>query len=203
MCIRIAGKACLWLTAMLMKVMKGNVVYLHESSLGTCLYAEVADGNTVTHGQVLHTVACKFHGFVVGSVGTDLADDGQNQVTGINTFRKLTGQIEAECLRNQNPGFAGYHGIEIVRTSYTGTEGTESSVGTGMAVRSEDQFTRADMVFHHDLMADTLSLIKFDAVLFCKITHFLLGSSGLRTVGGNVVVHDPHQFTHICDVGMF
>ena len=49
-----------------------------------------------------------------------------------------------------------------------------------------------DMVLHHDLMADALSLIKCNAVLLREITHLLVGRRRLRAVGRNIVVYNPH-----------
>ena len=71
-----------------------------------------------------------------------------------------------------------------------------------MAVSTEDQLAGAYMILHHDLMADTLSLIEGNAVFFGKITHFFLGSSSLWAVRRNVVIHDPDQLAHIGNVWM-
>ena len=69
-----------------------------------------------------------------------------------------------------------------------------------MAVSTKDQFTRADIIFHHDLVADTFSLPEINAILSCKITHLFLGCCCFRAVGRNVVVDDENELFRIRNV---
>ena len=59
------------------------------------------------------------------------------------------------------------------------------------------------MVFHHDLMADTLALVEGNAVFSGKVTHFFMRCGGFRGIGRNIVIHDPYQLAYILNVGMF
>ena len=111
-------------------------------------------------------------------------------------------QVEAEGLRDQDPGGPRHHGIEVVGASHAGAEGAQCAVGAGVAVRAEDELSRPHMLLQHDLVADTLALVEGDPVLPGKVAHLLLGCGCLHAVTGDVVVHDPDQLAHIRDPGM-
>ena len=72
-----------------------------------------------------------------------------------------------------------------------------------MAVCSEDQLTRADIMLHHDLVAYTLALPEINVVLSCEVAHLLLGCSSLRAVRRNIVIHDKDHLLRICNMWMF
>ena len=199
--VGVAGKAGGGLSAAVGgQVVQSHLVDLHQGGLGAGLDAEVADRDPVAHGQRGHAGTRELHGVVVGAVGADLADDGQDQVAGRRAVCKAPGQVEAQGLGNQDPGLAGHHAVEIIGTSDPGSEGTQGTVGAGVAVRAEDQLAGHHVVLDHDLMTYARALIEGDPVLFGKIPHFFLGRRGLGAVAGDIVVDDPDQFGHIRDV---
>ena len=180
--IRITVKYSFRLTSMLFQVFHCFFICLEDTCLGSGFYCHVAKCDTITDAQCLCTFSCELHHLIVTSVRTNLTDNCQDQVSCINTFRKFSDQIEFHGFRNKYPGLSCHHSIKEVCTSDTCTERSECSVRTSMAVSSEDQFSRTDIVLHHNLMADTLSFPEVNPVLFCKISHFLLRCRCLRTV---------------------
>ena len=147
-------------------------------------------------------VTGKLHDLVVGPVGPDVADDGQDQVSGIDALPELSVQVEADGLGDHDPGFARDHGIEEIRAAYTGSESAQGSVGGGMGIRAEDQLAGAYIVFHHDLVADALALIELYIVLPGKVPHLPVGCRRLCGIGRHVVVHDKDHLFGIRDPGM-
>ena len=71
-----------------------------------------------------------------------------------------------------------------------------------MAVCAKDQFTRANIILDHNLVADTLAFPEINVVFFCKVSHLLLGCCCLRAVRRYVVVNDENEFLCICNVRM-
>ena len=69
-----------------------------------------------------------------------------------------------------------------------------------MAVCAEDQLAGTDIILHHHLMTYAFALPEINMILFGKVPHFLLGSSGFRIIGGNVVVHNKHELLCVLDM---
>ena len=69
-----------------------------------------------------------------------------------------------------------------------------------MAVCAEDQFTRADIILDHNLMAHTFAFPEINIVFFCEISHFLLGCCCFRAVRRYIMIHDKHKLACICNV---
>ena len=200
LCVGVTAEAGRGLPAAVCReVVQSDLVDLHQGGLGARLDAEVADGDAVAHGERGHAGAGEFHGVVVGAVGPDLSDDGQDQVAGGRPVPQLPAEVEAEGLRDQDPGLAGHHAVEIIRTSDAGAEGPEGTVGTGVAVRAEDQLAGNHVVLDHDLVTYAGALIEGDAVLLGEIAHFFLRGSGLGAVAGDVVVYDPDELGDVGD----
>ena len=185
------------------QIFQSDVVDLHQGGLRARLHTEVADRDAVAHREGGHAGTGKFHSVIVGAVGANLPDDGQDQVARRRPVPQLSGEIEAQSLGHQDPGLAGHHAVEIIRASDAGAEGTQSPVGAGVAVRAEDQLAGHHVVFDHHLMTYTGALIEGDPVFLCEIAHFFLRSSGLWAVAGNVVVHDPDKLADIGDLRVF
>ena len=97
--------------AVLLEIGEGDIIDFHERCFGTRLHAEVADGNAVAHSQVLHAVADKFHSVIVGAVGSDHADDGQDQVSRGDAVSELSGEIKAQRLGSHDPGASCNHAV--------------------------------------------------------------------------------------------
>ena len=171
----IALEACRRLcAAVLLEIGEGYVVDFHERCFGARLHAEVADGDAVAHGKVFHAVADKFHSVIVGAVGSDHADDGQDQVSRGDAVSELTGEIEAQRLGDHDPGAARHHTVEVVCAADAGSEGAQSAVSAGVAVSAEDELARNHMLLAHDLVTYAFSFVEGYAVISGKIAHLLL-----------------------------
>ena len=180
-------------SSVLFQIVDGEVVHLAETGLRSRFHAEVAETHAVGHAEGVESFSAELHRLVVGAVGADAADDGQDQVSGGDAFRQFSGQVEAERLRDKDPGGACHHGVEVICAADARAECAQGAVGAGVAVRAEDQLARGDVLLHHHLMAHALTLIEGDAVLLREIAHLLLGRCRLHGITGNVVVHDPHK----------
>ena len=139
---------------------------------------------------------------VIGAVGTDHADDGQDQIARRYAVVQLSGQIEAERLRNHDPGAAGHHAVEIIGASYARTESAQSAVCASVAVSAKNQLAGDHVILAHDLVTYAGALIEGDVVLSGKIPHLLLRSRCLGAVAGDIVVDDPDQLVLVRNPGI-
>ena len=179
------------------------LVRLYNAGFGSGFHRQVAQNNALVNGKVMGAVSGKLHDLIVGAVGSDVSDDGENQISGVHALPKGAVEIKADGFRNHDPGGAGGHGVEKVRTADAGTEGAQRPVSGGVGIRAENQLARADIVLHHDLMADTLAFVQLDAVIFGKITHFLVGLGSFRILCRDVMIHDEDHLIFIGDPRMF
>ena len=72
-----------------------------------------------------------------------------------------------------------------------------------MAVSTEDQLSRTDIILDHDLVADTLSFPEINIIFSCKISHLFLGCRCFRAVRRYVMVYDKYQLLCICNMRIF
>ena len=112
-------------------------------------------------------------------------------------------QVKPQCFRYHDPASAGYHAIQKVGASNTGTKRTQCTIRTGMRVSAENQLAGFDIVFKHDLMADTAALIHFDIILACKFPHLFMYSCRLRVFSRDIMVDDKDNLSGVGDMRVF
>src|SRR5699024_1744446 len=150
----------------------------------------IAENDTLVDGKIMGAVPGKLHDLIVGAVGSDIANDSEDQISGIDAFPQGAVQVKTDRFRNHHPGSTGGHGVEKICTTDAGTESAQRPIGGSVRVCTEDQLARADIVFHHDLMADALSLIQLNAMVVGEIPHFLMRLGSFWILRRYVMIHD-------------
>ena len=69
-----------------------------------------------------------------------------------------------------------------------------------MTVRTKNQLTRTNIVFDHNLMADTLAFPEINTVFLCKISHLFLRCRRFRAIRRHIVVNNKNKLLCICNV---
>ena len=129
---------------------------------------------------------------------------GQDDIFGINAFRRFALQTDFDDLRYPEPQFAGHQDRGHIRGAASGAHRTEGAVGGGMGIRRDDDHAGIDHAgFRHDLVADAAVGVKVETeiILFCELPHLPVVGRALDVRAGSVVVkHEsaplpvPHFF---------
>ena len=135
--IRVGLKEHRLTLAAALEVSLGHIVYGEDAVLGTGFDGHVADAQAVVHRQAGNARAGELHGFVQCAVHTDHADDVQDQVLAGDAGAELALEHELDGRGHLKPCHAGGHAGSHIGGADTGGEGTQCTIGAGVAVRTD------------------------------------------------------------------
>ena len=125
----------------LVHVVESLFVRGENAVLAARLDRHVGDGHAVVHVHGIDAGALVLERTIGRAVGTDLADDVQDDVLGHDTLGHGSFKIEAHRLRNLDEQFAGAHDEAGVGVADAGGEHVERARHAGVAVGTEEDFT--------------------------------------------------------------
>ena len=192
------------------KISLGHLVHREDAVLGTGLNRHIADAQAVVHGKACHARAGELHRLIQCAVHTDHADDMQNQVLAGHPGVKLAGKHELDGRGHLEPCHAGSHASGHIGRAYTGGEGTQRTIGAGVAVRADHAVTGSDDAFFRQqrvLNAHLTDIVEVeDIVLIGELSALLgLGSALDILIGYKVIQHDSDMLfiKHAVKTGAF
>ena len=208
--IRVGLKEHRLTLAAALEVAAGHIVHREDAVLGTGFDGHVADAQAVVHRQAGNARAGELHGFVQRTVHTDHADDVQDQVLAGDAGAELALEHELDGRGHLEPCHAGGHAGSHIGGADTGGEGTQCTIGAGVAVRTDhavacghDAFFRQQSV----LNAHLAHIVEVKDIVFVGELAALLGLGGALDVlvGHKVVQHDGNVLfvEHTVKTGLF
>ena len=208
--IRVGLKEHRLTLAAALEVAAGHIVHREDAVLGTGFDGHVADAQAVVHRQAGNARAGELHGFVQRTVHTDHADDVQDQVLAGDAGAELALEHELDGRGHLEPCHAGGHAGSHIGGADTGGEGTQCTIGAGVAVRTDhavacghDAFFRQQSV----LNAHLAHIVEVKDVVLVGELAALLGLGGALDVlvGHKVVQHDGNVLfvEHTVKTGLF
>ena len=104
--------------------------------------------------QPLGGLAVELDGLIIRAVGTEVADDSEDQVLGGHAGPEAALENDFDGLRDTQPDVSRRPDRRHFAPSDAGGKRTGRAGGTGMAVRSEDDAAgKRVALLHHDLVA--------------------------------------------------
>ena len=173
----------------------GHLVHREDAVLSTGFNGHIADAQAVVHGKASHARAGELHRLIQCAVHTDHADDVQNQVFAGHPGVKLAGEHELDGRGYLEPCHAGGHACGHIGGAYTGGEGTQRTVGAGVAVRADHAVTGGDDAFFRQqgmLDAHLTDIVEVEDIVFIGELPALLGLGSALDIliGYKVIQHN-------------
>ena len=112
----------------------GTLVRCDYAVFCSCFNGHVGHGQPLIHGELSNDRAGELHGPITGTINANLANGIKNQILTRNPGTKIPLEDKLDGGRHAEPGPARYHNRSKIRTANAGGKGSESPVGTSVAV---------------------------------------------------------------------
>ena len=124
------------------EVVEGHLVGGDHASTGARLNGHVADGHAGFHGQFFNGFATVLNNVPLAAAGTNLGDNGQNQILRCDPVRQLAGHVDGHSFeRFQRQRLGGHHMLHLGGANTEGN-GTERAVGCGVGIATDHGHAR-------------------------------------------------------------
>ena len=155
----------LWRQGFVPQIFKGGIVSGHHSHAGAEFDRQITDRQAPFHTHVGNGAARVFHRMAGAGGDTQLADDMQDYVLGLDTRPQFTVNGDAHGLRAALADCLGGHHVHQLGRANAKSHGTHGAVGGGMAVAADQQAAGQGISgFRPDHMHDAL-IGMFQAVM--------------------------------------
>src|SRR5207237_9217292 len=146
--------------------------WLAAALLPAEVHRQVGEREAFVHAHGFDRLTSPLHRQVIGTLRAQHANDLQRQVLGKDAGRQRAAEVDADRLRDAEPGLAGGKGHGDVRRAETRREAAERAIGGAMRIRADHDATRPDeALLHHQLVADPLLENLGDAELVSKVSN--------------------------------
>ena len=175
-------------------ILVGLVVYREDTVLSAAFDSHVAYGKSVVHAHIVDAFAVKLDRAVEGAVYADKSDYVEDDVLARYIWAWFAFEVEFDCARYFEPYLTAHHNCGYVGASYARRECAQRSVGTSVAVGSDNHVPRlGDAFFGKERVLDAhFAYVKkvVDAVLLRKFSNRLAKFRRLDVSVGCEVVHN-------------
>ena len=181
-----------------------HVVDGEDAVLRARLDGHVRDGQAAVHGDLLHAIPAKLQRHVARAVHADEADQVEDDILAADVRVQLARERHLYGLGHLEPGLAGRHAGGHVRGAHAGGHAAQRAVGTGMAVRADDDLARrAQALLGQQRVLDAgladLEVVD-DLLLARKGAHGLGHLRGLDVLVGREVIRHQHDLRGVKDL---
>ena len=78
MCVFITLKHMYCFSAMCFTIFYNLFIRFNNTSLCSCLYSKITKNHAVINRKIMRSVSCKFHNLIIGSIRSDISDNGKD-----------------------------------------------------------------------------------------------------------------------------